>query len=114
MGGTKENWGVHLLGVTQYTASKTDPFANTDIPLQHHGLTHIVAAVADVYSVAFHNTAGRPFTTPASRVGKITPNDVAGYRAENFTGDNTVVVGLDIAHEELVASVAVRTILSPP
>lgn len=77
-------------------------------PLAHwESAALLVAAVADLYSAAFHNTAGRAPTVPAARVGKVSSDDVASYRAQHFSGANTVVVGVDIPHEELVAAVSV-------
>lgn len=68
--------------------------------------TEAEATVADAYAVAFRNTAGRAPFAPAARVGKISPAEVAAYRAANFTGANTTVVGLDIDHSDLVSAVA--------
>lgn len=82
--------------VKQHIAAETAAFYKTP--------EHIV--YEEALRAAFHNTAGRAFTCPASRINKYTAADVAAFAHDHFVGNKIVVVGNGVSHQELLDAVS--------
>lgn len=51
--------------------------------------------VDDLHRAAFRGSPlGRPVSIPASRIGKVSVDDIVKYRENFYTGDNTIVVAV--------------------
>ena len=68
--------------------------------------------VDDLHRAAFRGSPlGRPVSIPASRIGKVSVDDIVKYRENLYTGDNTsvVAVGASFLLFSLAVSMASET-----
>jgi len=63
--------------------------------------------------VAYHGGLGRPLIAPPGAASRITPDDLAQFVQDHFTGSNMALAGEDYLHLDAATRLAPVVILPP-